>query len=67
MSDLLNMTKLAKCLGVAKSTVHDWQEQGVITAEIEEGKVFRYDLQKVRERLAERAREKREKAAAPLA
>lgn len=61
---LLSMSGLAKALGVAKSTIHVWTEQGVILPEIREGMVYRYDLGNVRERLAERAREK---AAAPLA
>lgn len=58
MSDLLDQTGLAKALGVAKSTIHMWTEQGVVLPEIREGKVFRYDLAKVMERLAERARAK---------
>lgn len=71
MSELLDQTGLAKALGVAKSTVHIWTEQGAIIPEIHEGKVFRYDLLQVRADLKERARKKAakeaEKAAASLA
>lgn len=61
---LVSQTGLAKALGVAKSTVHEWTIKGTIIPAIQEGKVYRYDLEEVKARLADRAKEK---APAPLA
>lgn len=60
MNELLSMSGLAKKLGVAKSTIHTWTNDGVIIPAIQEGKVYRYDLDEVKTRLSERAKEKAE-------
>lgn len=52
---LLNATQLAKHLGVDQSQVSRWRKDGIIPAEISEGRCHRYDLNRVREHLAKRA------------
>lgn len=56
MSGLLNQSGLAKALGVSVMTVSRLTAEGAIIPDIREGKVYRYDLAKVKDRLAERAR-----------
>ena len=47
--------EIARVFGVTAQTVNKWRVCNVIFAEIEEGTVVRYDLEKVRKRLKERA------------
>jgi len=56
MSDLLTPSELAKLLRVGDTTISRWKQTGVIPAEIDEGRVVRYDPVKVRAALAERAK-----------
>jgi predicted site-specific integrase-resolvase len=49
-------TQVAEVLGVSKDTVLGWTRDGIITAEVREQKIIRYDLDKVRGQLAKRAK-----------
>jgi predicted site-specific integrase-resolvase len=48
--------QVAEVLGVSKDKVLQWTRDGVITAEVREAKIIRYDLDKVRAQLAKRAK-----------
>ena len=48
--------QVADAFGVAKDTVLAWTRDGVLTPEVREGRIIRYDLDKVREQLAKRAK-----------
>lgn len=56
MSSFLNASQLAEALGVSCTTVTAWVRNGVITPEIHEGRVDRYDPVKVCATLSECAR-----------
>jgi len=56
MSALLNASALSKALGVSCATITAWVKKKIIPVEIHEGRVYRFDLAKVREALAERAK-----------
>jgi len=60
MSALLNASQLAKALGVSCATTTAWAKAGVIPIEIHEGRLYRFDLEKVKAALAERAARKEE-------
>jgi len=64
MTTLLSQTGLAKALGVSVPTISAWTADGIIAAEVSEGKVYRYDLAAVRQQLSERAKARAEKSAA---
>ena len=55
MSDLINASLLAAALGVAVATITAWAKKGIIPAEIHEGRLYRFDLARVKAALAERA------------
>lgn len=54
--NLLNSKQTAEALGVSPHTVCEWLNQGIITAEIHEGRCIRFDLENVRAQLARRAK-----------
>ena len=53
--DLLTPAQLAARLGTTKTTVQEWYHAGKIPAEIAEGQTYRYDYERVRKALADRA------------
>lgn len=56
--DLLPPRRLAEILGVSPVTILEWYHAGKIPAEIAEGRIYRFDEQKVRTALAQRATKK---------
>lgn len=48
--------QVAEAIGVTSDTILGWTRDGIITPEVREGRVIRYDLEKVREQLAKRAK-----------
>ena len=58
MSELLNQQQLCKALGISDFTVRAWLRDGVIPAEINEGKTLRFDIEDVRAALKKRAAKK---------
>tara|TARA_R110000868_G_scaffold221786_2_gene473566 strand:- start:434 stop:628 length:195 start_codon:yes stop_codon:yes gene_type:complete len=52
----LNQTRLGIELGVSTATISDWVKKGIITPSIREGYIYRFDLDQVRQQLAERAK-----------
>ena len=56
MRTLLNASQLAAALGVSVATITTWTKAGVIPAEIHEGSLYRFDEEKVRAVLRERAK-----------
>ncbi len=54
---LLNATELGKHLGLTYHGVISLWEKGAIPAEIAEGRIYRFDLAKVKAALAKRAQE----------
>lgn len=58
-AELITGKELAKRLGVSPSQITIWRQAGIIPAEISEGRCQRYDEDRVREVLAERARHKK--------
>jgi DNA-binding transcriptional regulator YhcF (GntR family) len=57
---LISARAVARHLGLDGSTVLRLYRQGVIEAEVYEGRIIRFDLQKVRTTLAKRAMQNRE-------
>jgi len=54
-TETLNASGIAKAIGVTHKTVIALYEKGIIPAEIAEGRLYRFDLAKVRKALADRA------------
>ena len=52
----LNQRGLAAALGLTPATICNWTRSGTITAVVREGRILRYDLDQVRQQLAERAK-----------
>ena len=57
----LNQTSLGIELGVSTATISEWVKKGIITPSIREGYIYRFDLDRVKEQLAERAKSNTEK------
>lgn len=57
----LNQTSLGIELGVSTATISEWVKKGIITPSIREGYIYRFDLDQVKEQLAERAKSNTEK------
>jgi hypothetical protein len=62
---LFSANALAKQLGITGDTILRLYRDEVIDAEIHEGRLIRFDLEKVRTALAKRARRNRHSVAAP--
>ncbi len=65
MKPLLSANALAKELGMNGDTILRLYRDEVIDAEIHEGRLIRFDLEKVRDRLAKRAKQNRQSIARP--
>lgn len=59
MSELLKPEELSKILKVSRMTITRWHREGIIPSEFSVGRVYRFDLMKVRDALAARAATKR--------
>ncbi len=58
MSDdhqLLNAKQMGAMLGVSGVTITQWHKDGKIPAEIAEGRLFKFDLERSKEALRKRA------------
>jgi predicted site-specific integrase-resolvase len=55
MTPLLNASALAKALCVTCTTITAWVKKKIIPVEIHEGRIYRFDVTKVKAALAERA------------
>jgi hypothetical protein len=62
---LFSANALAKELGITGDTILRLYRDEVIDAEIHEGRLIRFDLEKVRAALAKRAKRNRQSIAAP--
>lgn len=54
-SKIVNDKELAAMLGVNRATITTWYHEGIIPAEIAEGRIYRFDPEKVRLVLRHRA------------
>lgn len=59
-SAFVSASQAAKALGTSSATILGWYREGYFPAEIAEGRVFRFDLRKVKAALAERAKRHQE-------
>jgi predicted site-specific integrase-resolvase len=58
--NLLNPKQLSATLCVSSVTILSWYHARIIPAEIAEGRIYKFDLEKVRSALAERAQKRQE-------
>ncbi len=66
MKPLLSARALASQLGMTHTAILRLYRQEIIDAEIHEGRLIRFDLEKVRDRLAKRAKQNRQSIARPV-
>ena len=52
----LNQRQLADALGVSSQSIIEWRKAGIIKPTIHEGYVIRFDLESVKQQLADRAK-----------
>jgi len=62
----LSATATGKALGLPCSTVMKLYREGILDAEIHEGRVIKFDVAKCRAKLAARAKKNRKEVATPL-
>lgn len=51
----VNATEMGAILGITAKTVVDWHKAGKIPAEVAEGRLYRFDAEKVKAALRQRA------------
>lgn len=57
----MSASETAKAIGTTSGNIMAWYRAGIIPAEVAEGKVFRFDVEKVRMILAKRAKRHQER------